>query len=69
MAKFKPKKAVVYTSTAIPECPYPAFNASAFPCHDPDTRVIYLNGYYPEIEALCRDAGLEVHDYRNLKEQ
>lgn len=48
-------KAVVYSSTPLrKKVDIPAFNVSAFPCHAANTETIYLNGNFPEIEALCK---------------
>ena len=57
-------KPAIYTSTKIGDTEgVPAFNANAFPCHPPDTDTVFLNGNYPEIEALCRAEGLTVKPF------
>lgn len=52
-------KAVVYSSTPLgKKVDIPAFNASAFPCHDQDIDTVFLNGNFPEIEAICKSEKL-----------
>jgi hypothetical protein len=58
------EKSAIYTSTPIGDTGgVPKFNTFAFPAHDKDVEIVYLNGHYPEIEALCRDQGLTVKPF------
>ena len=61
-------KAVIYTSTAIGDTGgVPKFNASAFPCHEDGTDTVFLNGHYPEIEALCLAENMTVLPFSQFK--
>lgn len=61
-------KAAIYSSTVVGDTGgVPKFNASAFPAHDHDTEIVYLNGNYPEIVALCREQGLTVKPYAEFR--
>jgi hypothetical protein len=59
---------VIYTSTPVGDTGgVPKFNAFAFPCHEPDVEVVYLNGNYPDIESLCKAQGLTVKPFSAFK--
>ena len=61
-------KAAIYTSTPVGDTGgVPKFNAFAFPAHDADTDTIFLNGHYPEIEAMCRAEKLTVLPFSEFK--
>ena len=61
-------KAAIYTATKIGNTGgVPAFNAFAFPCHDPDVDTIYLNGHFPDIEELCLSEGLKVLPFSKFR--
>jgi hypothetical protein len=62
------EKSVIYTSTAIGDTGgVPKFNAFAFPAHDKTVEIVYLNGNYPEIEALCHAQGLIVKPFSEFR--
>ena len=57
-------KAAIYSSIPIGETgDTPKYNASAFPCHPNGTKIIFLNGHYPDIEALCKAEGISVKPF------
>lgn len=61
-------KAAIYTSTAVGDTgDVPKFNAFVFPAHDADTDTVFLNGHYPDIEALCAAEGLTVKPFSAFK--
>lgn len=61
-------KSVIYTSTPVGDTGgVPKFNAFSFPCHSADTDTVFLNGHYPDIEALCRADKLTVRPFSEFK--
>jgi len=61
-------KECIYTPTHVKnKMGRPAYNVSAFPCHEADVKLIWLNGSYPEIESLCENNGIEVKPLSEMK--
>lgn len=61
-------KSAIYTSTSVGDTGgVPKFNAFAFPAHDADTEIIFLNGHYPEIEEMCRAENLTVKPFSEFE--
>ena len=59
-------KSVVYSSTPLGrKVEIPAYNASAFPCHDENVDTVFLNGNFPEIEAICKADGIACKPFSN----
>lgn len=58
----------IYTSTKVKnKMDRSAFNAASFPCHPTEVKLIWLNGSYPEIEALCKESGIETKPMSEMK--